>query len=402
MRILFIHRNFPGQFLYLATYLSRQPQVEVVFITQRQDNHIPNVRKLLYQPVADPNHRGHHYLREYHDWIAHGQGAARAAQQLKQEGFTPDIIYAHVWGGELFIKDIYPNVPLLGYFEWYTNAHGSDLDFDPATRLSLDNLHEIRIKNSPKLVSLAGCDHALTPTQWQLEQFPRLFHPKFSVIHDGVCTNFYHPDPEAKLIIPRLGLDLSDAQEIVTYATSGMEPYRGFPQFMQAAALIQRRRPRCHIVVGGHDGTFYSQKRPDGKTYKEYFLETLNLDLERIHFIGFLELAAYAKLLQASKVHIYLTYPYILSWSLIEALASGCLVIASDTPPVREVVENGKNGWLVDFFSPEAIADKVDKCLDHPNHFPAIREQARATAVGRYDVQKTMGKILGLIKQMIG
>lgn len=401
MRILFIHRNFPGQFLYLVTFLSRQTNVEVVFITQRQDNHIPNVRKVIYQTPSDPSHHSHHYLREYHDWIAHGQGVAQAAQQLKREGFVPDIIYAHAWGGELFIKDVYPDIPLLCYFEWYTNPQGSDLDFDPSNRLSLDNHHEIRIKNSPKLVSLTACDHAITPTQWQFRQFPSLFHNKFSVIHDGVCANFYHPNPDAKLVIPHLELDLSGIEEIVTYATSGMEPYRGFPQFMEAASITLERRPNCHIVIAGNDASFYSHKRPDGKTHKEYLLETLDLDPRRLHFVGYLSLPEYAKFLQASKVHIYLTYPYILSWSLIEAMASGCLIIASDTAPVREVIKDGENGYLVDFFSPPALADKINYCLDQQASSGwRLRGNARKTILDNYDVQRLMAQTLKLISEL--
>ncbi len=402
MRILFIHRNFPAQFLYLASFMAQQPNTEVVFITQRKDNQIPNVRKVIYQATAKQTYHSHHYLKEYHEWILHGLGVANAARQLNEEGFVPDIIYAHSWGGDLFIKEIYPEVPLLCYFEWYTNPRGSDLDFEPAKSLSKDNLCEIRIKNSPKLVSLMGCDHAITPTRWQLQQFPTAFQAKFSVIHDGVCTSFFRPDSETKLIIPELNLDLSEAKEIITYATSGMEPYRGFPQFMQAAAIIQRRRPNCHIVVGGNDTTFYSQTRSDGMTYKEYFLKTLSLDMSRIHFVGYLQFARYAKLLQASHVHVYLTYPYILSWSLIEALASGCLVIASDTAPVKEVINDGQNGLLVDFFSPEAIADRVDECLDHPNRMLKLREHARETAVESYDVQKRLGEIINLVNRLIG
>jgi glycosyltransferase involved in cell wall biosynthesis len=401
MRILFIHRNFPGQFLYLVNYLSQQADHEVVFITQRQENSFPKVRKVLYQASARQTYHAHHYLTEYQEWVLHGQGVARAALQLKNEGFKPDIIYAHSWGGELFIKEVFPDTPLLCYFEWYSNPYGSDLDFDPERPCSLDNLCEIRIKNSPKLVSLASCEHAITPTRWQLQQFPPLFHGKFSVIHDGVSTQFFHPDSGAKLVIPEIGLDLSGAKEIVTYATSGMEPYRGFPQFMQAAAIIQQRRPHCHIVVGGHDTAFYSQTLPDGKTYRQYFMETLSLDLSRLHFVGYLPYAKYARLLQASHIHVYLTYPYILSWSLIEALASGCVVIASNTAPVTEVIREGWNGLLVDFFSPEQIADRVDEVFSHPDRMREVRGNARRTAEERYDVQKTLAETLSLINKLV-
>jgi len=401
MKFLFIHRNFPAQFLNLISYLSENPEHEIFFITTRPDNQIKNVKKIIYK-VENTNNTGvHTYLKEYNEWIQHGQAVAKCALMLKNQGFTPDIIYAHHWGGDLFIKDVYPDVPYLCYLEWYTNAYGTDLDFNRGKPLSFDNLCEIRIKNSPKLVNLSSCDHCITPTYWQFKQYPEEFHHKISVIHDGVCTNFFHPEPDEKLVIPEINLDLSHAKEIVTYATSGMEPYRGFPQFMEAAAIIQKRRPDCHIVVGGHDCSFYSEIRPDGKTFKQYMMETLQLDLTRIHFTGFLNYKNYLKLLQCTNAHVYLTYPYILSWSLIESLGTGALVIGSDTAPVREVIKDGENGFLVDFFKPEQIADRVDEVFANPEKINKIKANARKTIQERYNIQNRLAETLNLINTMV-
>jgi len=401
MRILFMHRNFPAQFLNLVSYLAENPENEIFFITAREENNIKNVNKIVYKINNKADSNTHYYLKEYEDWILHGQAAVECAINLKKQGFIPDIIYGHHWGEDLFIKDVYPETPYLCYLEWFTNAYNSDLDFDKEKKLSFDNLCQIRIKNSPKLVNLIACDHGITPTYWQLKQYPEIFHQKISVIHDGVCANFFHPDPEAKLVIPEINLDLSQAKEIVTYATTGMEPYRGFPQFMEAASIIQKRRPDCHIVVGGYDSSFYSGIRPDGKTYKEYMLENLQLDLSKIHFTGFLSYKNYLKLLQASHVHIYLTYPYILSWSLLEAMATGCLVIGSDTEPVREVIQDGENGLLADFFSPQQIADRVDEVFAQPEKMKIIREKARKTIQKKYNIQNLLAEQLDLINRMI-
>lgn len=400
MRILFIHRNFPAQFLNLASFLAQNPQNEIYFITAREENTIKNVNKIVYKPKVKSTSNTHIYLQEYEEWILHGQAVAECAIGLKNKGFVPDIIYGHHWGGDLFIKDVYPEVPYLCYLEWYTNAYNSDLDFDKEKKLTFDNLCQIRIKNSPKLTSIMACEHGVTPTYWQLKQYPEIFHQKISVIHDGVCPNFFHPDPEAKLVIPEINLDLSDAKEIVTYATSGMEPYRGFPQFMEAASIIQKRRPDCHIVVGGYDGSFYSGKRPDGKTYKEYMLETLSLDLSRIHFTGFLSYKNYLKLFQSTHAHVYLTYPYVLSWSILEAMATGCLVIGSDTEPVREVIKDGENGLLADFFSPTQIADRVDEVFAEPERMKIIKENARKTIVEKYSVQRLLAEQVDLITRI--
>ena len=401
MKILFIHRNFPAQFLNLVSYLAENQANQIFFITAREENNIKNVNKIIYKINNKNDSNTHVYLKEYEDWILHGQAVAECMINLKKQGFIPDIIYAHNWGEDLFIKDIYPEVPYLSYLEWYTNPYNSDLDFDKEKKLTFDNLCQIRIKNSPKLISLTSCDYGITPTYWQLEQYPEIFHQKISVIHDGVCTNFFHPEHEVKLVVPEINLDLSQAEEIITYATSGMEPYRGFPQFMEATAIIQKRRPNCHIVIGGHDSSFYSEVRPDGKSYKEYMLETLSLDLSRIHFTGFLSYPNYLKLLQASNVHVYLTYPYILSWSVLEAMSTGCLVIASGTAPVQEVIKDGENGLLVDLFSPEQIADRVDEVFSQPERMKIIKENARKTIQERYNVQNLLAEQIDLINHMI-
>lgn len=213
-----------------------------------------------------------------------------------------------------------------------------------------------------------------------------LFRAKLKVHHDGIDTTFFCPDAKAKLVLPSIGLNLSHVDEIVTYATRGMEPYRGFPQFMEAVTLTQQHRPNCHVVVVGDDRVAYSKTLPNDKTYKQMMLEKLPLDLSRLHFTGFLPYDQYRQVLQASSAHIYLTRPFILSWSMLEAMASGCLVIASNTAPVTEVIQDGKNGLLVDFFSPVQIADRVDEVLNHADRFSSIRTRARQTILKHYDL----------------
>jgi glycosyltransferase involved in cell wall biosynthesis len=210
------------------------------------------------------------------------------------------------------------------------------------------------------------------------------------VRHDGVDTSFFQPKSGAKLILPAIDLDLSAVDEVVTYATRGMEPYRGFPQFMEAVALIQARRPNCHVVVVGEDRVAYGKQLPEGKTYKQLMLDRLSLDPDRLHFTGSLPYHQYLQVLQASSAHIYLTRPFVLSWSMLEAMATGCLVIGSNTEPVREVIADGKNGLLVDFFSPTEIADSVDEVLDHPDQFTYLREQARQTILQQYDLAQLL------------
>jgi glycosyltransferase involved in cell wall biosynthesis len=317
------------------------------------------------------------------------------AEKLKAQGFVPDIIYGHSgWGPTLFMREIFPKAELLCFFEWFYHARGSDADFDPSEPLSADDECRIRVKNTPILIDLYGCDRGLTPTNWQRQQFPPEYHSKITICHDGIDTNFFKPNPGAKLVLPRINLDLSHVEELVTYVGRGMEPYRGFPQFMEAVALIQQRRPHTHIVVVGEDRVAYGKTLPDGKTYKQLMLEKLDLDLSRLHFTQRLPYDEYLQVLQASSAHIYLTRPFVLSWSMLEAMSVGCLLVASNTPPVLEVIEDGKNGLLVDFFSPQEIAQKVDEVLDNSEDMISIRTQARKTIIENYNLHTLLPKHL--------
>jgi glycosyltransferase involved in cell wall biosynthesis len=400
MKILFLHPNFPAQFRHLALTLAQDPNHQVVFGTTRQDGKIPGVHKVIYSPARDVHPQIHHYVRSLEGAVLQGQAMYRAALQLKNQGFVPDVVYGHSgWGPTLFIKDLFPQAQLICYFEWFYHAHGSDADFDPTDPLSPDDELRIRVKNAPILLDLCSCDRGLSPTYWQRQQFPEEFHSKIQVLHDGVNTSFFQPKPGAKLVLPSLGIDLSEMDEVVTYVARGMEPYRGFPQFMEAVALIQQRRPNCHVVVVGEDRVAYGKTLPDGKTYKQLMLEQVPLDRSRLHFTGLLPYDQYLQVLQASSVHIYLTRPFVLSWSMLEAMATGCLVLASDTAPVTEIIQDGENGLLVDFFTPEAIAERVDEVFASPDRMAKIRTNARETILQGYDLSQLLPQHLQWVMQ---
>jgi glycosyltransferase involved in cell wall biosynthesis len=391
MQILFLHPNFPAQFRNLAMFLGKDKNFKVVFGTNRQEGEISGVNKAIYTPSREAAPQTHHYVRNLENAVLTGQAVYRIAEKLKADGFVPDIIYGHSgWGPTLFMKDVFPQAELLCYFEWFYHAHGSDADFDPNEPLNTDDVCRIRVKNAPILTDLYSCDRGLSPTHWQRQQFPQEYHHKIAVFHDGVDTKFFAPKPGAKLVLPKLNLDLSHVEELVTYVGRGMEPYRGFPQVMEAVALLQQRRPKCHVVVVGEDRVAYGKNLPDGKTYKQLMLDKLSLDLSRLHFTNSLPYNEYLQVLQASSAHIYLTRPFVLSWSMLEAMSIGCVLIASKTAPVLEVIQDGVNGLLVDFFSPENIANRVEEALDHPQEMNAIRANARATILKNYDVAKLL------------
>ncbi|MGQ4646475.1 glycosyltransferase [Lyngbya aestuarii] len=401
MQILFLHPNFPAQFRHLAVALTKESHHRVVFGTKRREGQLPGVKKVIYSPSREVRPETHHYVRTLENAVLQGQAVYRLAETLKAQGFVPDVVYGHSgWGPTLFIKDIFPKAKLLCYFEWFYHAHGSDADFDPSDPVNADDEARIRTKNAPILLDLYSCDRGLSPTNWQRKQFPIEFQSKINVCHDGIDTDFFKPQPGAKLVLPRLKLDLSQVTEIVTYVARGMEPYRGFPQFIEAIGLLQQRRPQCHAVIVGENRVAYGKSLPDRKTYKELMLEKVPLDLSRVHFTGLLPYAEYLQVLQASAVHVYLTRPFVLSWSLLESLSAGCLVVASHTAPVTEVMEDGINGLLVDFFSPQEVADRVEEALDHPQRMVPLRAKARQTIQERYDLAQLLPQHLKWIEEV--
>ena len=400
MRILFVHMNFPAQFRNLAGFLGRDSQNEVVFAAMNENPgwDIPGVRKVVFVRDATIFPEGHAINAKFWDASCRASGALRLAVELRRQGFVPDIICGHSgWGPTMYLRDVFPEAAFVGYFEWFYDTASADMRFS-GKPLSLGARMEVRSNNIPILMDLAGCTHGICPTRWQLEQFPLEFRSKISVIHDGVDTDYFSPDPAARLVLP--GLDLSGATEIVTYATRGMEPYRGFPQFLEAAVEVVKQRPGCHVVIGGNDSSHYGPPPEPGKTWKEVLVERLQPDPERIHFVGSLPYGHYRTLLRASTVHVYLTRPFVLSWSFLEALSCGCLVVASDTEPVREVASDGHNALLTDMRSPGAIAGRIMEALQNRSDLDGIRKQARQSVLDRYDVRKVLPLQLDVLRRV--
>lgn len=388
MRFLFLHPNFPSQHGPFASFLGRIPGNEVVFLTAADRGELRGVRKMLYQPARETRKETHHYLRDLETSVLHGQAAFQAVVELRKTGWVPDVIFGHAgWGSTLYMKDIFPGRPLLCNFEWFYHARGSDCDFDPSEKLTPDDEARIRTKNASLLLDLTSCDGGLVPLHWQKRQFPQLFDRLLTVMHEGIDTDYHQPAEGVRLVLPRVGLDLSGAKEIVTYVSRGFEPYRGFPQAIDAFAQVLAKRPDAHIVLVGEDRSAYGRKAPDGKTWKQTVLDQIPLDPARTHFTGPLNTAEYRAVLQSSSAHLYLTRPFVLSWSCMEAMSAGCALVASRTPPVEEVIEHGVNGLLVDFFQPGQAADAICEILEAPENFRQMRLKARETIVSRYSIK---------------
>ncbi len=400
MNLLFIHQNMPAQFKHLAPHFAQKENNKVLFITKRRDAPVAGVEALVYQPTRFASKSTHHYVRLFENAVLHGQQVLRVCRDIDRQGFRPDVIIGHPgWGETLFIKDVFPNVPLLNYCEFYYHGSGADVGFDREAPTSLDAIYRARARNAHLLLSLESCDRGISPTKWQKSVHPEAFHSKISVVFDGIDTDVVKPDDRVRFNLPD-GRSFSRADEVVTYAARNLEPYRGFPSFIRAIPQILAERPNAHVIIAGGDGVDYGQSAPNGRTWREVMLEEVPVRSPRVHFVGQVPYADYLKLLQVSSAHVYLTVPFSLSWSCVEALAAGALVVGSATPPVQEVIRDGENGFLVDFFSPTAIAERVVSILSSPSGMTDIRKQARRTVLDRYSLSKCLPKQVRMIEEM--
>jgi glycosyltransferase involved in cell wall biosynthesis len=390
---LFIHQNFPGQYRHIAAHLASQPGNQVYFITQPNHNSIPGVYKVTYTREQRRAVNCHAYSVELDRAISTGAAAADACRRLRDQGFTPDLVVGHAgWGETLFIKDVFPDVPLLANFEFYYHTRGVDVDFDPEFTSTFNDPSLLRARNGVALIAFQGCDWGHSATQWQRSLHPRDLQSRISVVHEGVDTTQVRPRSKASFRIPGKRLKLTCQDEVLTYVARNLEPYRGFHIFMRSLPQLMRRRKRLHVVIVGGDEVSYGAPPPPQSTYRAQMLDEVGsrIDPDRVHFMGQVDYLSYLSLLQVSSAHVYLTYPFVLSWSFIEALASGCLVVGSKTPPVLEVLRNRVNGLTVDFFSPVALADSVESALEEPEKMRKLRAAARDTAVKSYDLKKVM------------
>ena len=299
------------------------------------------------------------------------------------------------------MRDVFPETPIIGHFEWFYHPSNSDSEFLLSEEVTEDEALRIRTKNADLLLELTQCDYGVCPTAFQMDQFPPEFHGKLQVIHEGIDTSFFSPSERGQLTLG--DLQLGDDVEIVTYATRGMEPYRGFPQFMRALGFLQSLRPRLHAVIAGDDAVYYGKPRGDGKSWKDAMLEELPaLDHSRIHFTGPLAIQDYRRLLRASHAHVFLSAPFVLSWSLLEAMSTGCTIVGSSTAPVCELIENGETGILADFFDPFSLATRIGEALDDKGQAEMLGRAARAYMVEHYDLGAVLPSHFRLASHVLG
>jgi glycosyltransferase involved in cell wall biosynthesis len=400
MRILFLHNNFPGQYARIVKYLEGKPGIEMVAGSLASNQQTSSIRQIGYKPHRAARDETHFALRFTEKAVIQGQSVYQAFMTARKRGWAPDIILAHSgYGDSLFLKDLWPDAKVLSYLEWYYNFRESEAVFlkpesidDPYLQLA------VRMKNTVFLHDLAAMDWGQCPTPYQKSQIPEAFQDRISLLHDGIDTEFFSPAPSATVSIGDKTFRRGDP--VISYVSRGMEPMRGFPQFMEAASILLKERPDAHVVVIGEDKIAYSTARTDGRTYLEWALEAFPVDRERFHFLGKQPLAVLRDIFRVSAAHVYLTVPFVLSWSMMEAMSTGALVIGSDTAPVRDIVSDGENGVLVPFFEPRRLAEQLCEALDHPGRFETIRANARALMLERFDMRDLTKAHFNLIERV--
>ena len=410
MKLLFIHQGFPGQYIHILRALDEQGEHQLFGLgLQKPDQPLPGSVRYFRYALSRGNQPGiHPWVQDIESKVLRGEACAHAAAQMKQQGFTPDLICGHAgWGELLFLKDVWPSVPTLTYQEFFYSPRGLDVGFDPefkdeANTNDWASAAHIRMKTANPLLNLETSSWSVTPTDFQRNSFPEAKRERISVIHDGIDTDKACPNPNPEAVELNDGTTLTASDNVVTFVNRTLEPYRGCHTLIRAIPELQRRAPEAQtLIIGKTQGVSYGKACPQGH-WKDYFLNEIEgqYDPSRVHFAGQMSYEQFIKVLQLSRVHVYLTYPFVLSWSLLEAMSCGCAVVGSATAPVQEVIEHQYNGLLVDFFDSNQLAASVADLLSNRELAGQLGQNARNTILERFELKHCLQRQLELIHRM--
>jgi len=406
VKFLFVHQNFPGQFLHITRHLAQSRRHELVFITEPNANEIRGVRKVPYTkpPMSSPD--THVAARELDGGVRRAEAVWRVARNLKNLGFTPDMIVGHHgWGEMLNLVDVWPSVPMLGYFEFYYDTEKADVGFDPEFPSHIDDFPRIRAKNAINHIALNLGQHGHSPTKWQLSTYPDWAQKQIDLLWEGVDLDICRPDPAVRRAPLKIGdMVVKPTDTLVTYVSRDLEPYRGFHLMMRTLPHLMRARKDLKVVMVGSDGVSYGVMPPEGGTWRDMMMREVGdrIDTARVAFPGRIGYDLYLALLKRSDAHVYLTYPFVASWSLREAMAMGCAVVGSDTQPVREFISDGRTGVLSSFFDPKALSDKVLEVVENRALNERLRVNARKYAEKNLSMPDYLDNYRALIERISG
>jgi glycosyltransferase involved in cell wall biosynthesis len=398
MHVLFIHQNFPAQFGHIARHLIKQAGWTCSFVSQTPAGVVDGIKKITYTNRGGARESTHYCSRTFENaiWHAHAvYDACKAHPDLR-----PDLIVGHSgFGSTLFLPELYAGVPIINYFEFFYHPHQSDMDFRPEFPPPEIDYLRARARNAMLLLDLENCRHGYSPTHFQQQLFPEVYRPKIDVIFDGIETDIFRRLDN----VPRqiAGRSIPASTRIVTYVSRGFESMRGFDIFMRVAERIYQQFSDVVFIVVGSRRVCYGgdEKHIKHKTFYEHAMAQSSYEMDKLIFTGLIPVSTLAQVFSLSDLHLYFTVPFVLSWSLMDALACGCTVLASNTAPVREVIENGKNGLLCDFFDVEGFASQAVEVLRDPGAFRHLGTCAVDGIHRNYAIDVTLPRLTRLFEQ---
>jgi glycosyltransferase involved in cell wall biosynthesis len=395
MHVLFVHPAYPAQFGHIARRLAEDRGYACTFVSEESSGNEGPVQRIPYRPTGGESSRRRYLTQDFDEEVSHAEGVFEALKPLR-DSLRPDLIVGHAgWGGALFLPELFPGTPVIDYVEYYSHPHGSAIDFRPEWPASEATVLRHRLQNAGVLLNLEQCTAAYTPTRFQHRLLPDRYRSKVRVIYDGIDTEFW-----------RRSMDLAGPEggtRFVTYVSRGLEAMRGFDVFMQVARLIGNALPDVVFLVVGSDDVIYGHELDlvEEATFKEHVLAGGGFDLERIRFLGWLPPERLMQVFNMSDLHIYLTVPFVVSWSLLNAMACGCTILASDTEPVREIVRDGADGLLRGFSDVEALAETAISVLEDPLAYRDLGRTAERKIRRRYSLEVTVPKLASFFEEVV-
>jgi len=383
VKLLFLHQNFPGQYLHYLRRLIAQGTHDLLFLSQPNANAMAGVRKMEYPLVRRPARNPDASVREFDLAMLRAQSVAARARQLVALGYRPDAILGHNgWGELLHLREVWPDVPIIPYFEFHFDPAGLDVNFDPEFPMADERRSIVRIRNATSFLGLDLATLGQTPTRFQHSTYPAWAQDKLRVVPEGADLELFRPDAEAEFALGGHAWRAGTGRRLVTYVSRNLEPYRGTHVVLRALPRILAECPDVDVVLVGGDGVAYGAACPDGGTWKDHFLREMGgaLDPARVFFPGKIPYEAFRQMLQVSSLHLYLTYPFVASWSLREAMAAGCCILGSDVPTVSEFITHGETGALFPFLRPDLLAEAAVGLLADAAARRRLGQGARAWA----------------------
>lgn len=403
MKVLFVHNNFPAQFTHLAARLAEDPDNLVMAIGAAAAQEVPGVILRRYTLGPQDLSRTHQFARRFDLECRRAEAVLYVAVELKEQGFSPDVIVVHSGWGESFpLRAAFPGAKIVVYCEFFYGWTGRDVNFDSEfSEQTIDGATGLHLKNAAQLLALTEADVGVSPTEWQRSTYPKEFQNKITVIHEGIDTDRVRPDPDASLQTPS-GKILRAGDEVLTYVARDLEPLRGWHVVARSLPRIMRERPNVEVVIIGGDGVSYGLAPPPGVTWKEHYLKEIDggIDPNRLHFFGRVPYEQFLSALGVSRAHLYFTYPFVLSWSFLEAMSAGCVIVAGDVPTTREVIDSSC-GFLLPYHAQSEIIGRVTSILSSPADYLNVGVAARRKVLEQYDIQRhSLPRYMALLKDL--